>query len=83
MIEHENPRKKIKLTTDSSKVGCSMSESEKMEVDASAAKKSNFSSISTSGPIVRGHNSNAKGDVKKLVIKNFKSEFLCCDLDLD
>jgi hypothetical protein len=44
---------------------------DKMEID----KKSNFSSINpTNGAIVRGGsgNSNAKGDIKKLVIKNFK-----------
>lgn len=49
--------------------------SEKMEID----KKSNFSSINpNNGAIVRGGSgsSNAKGDIKKLVIKNFKSKLL-------
>lgn len=75
MIEHENPRKKVKLTSDSSKtIASAMADAEKMETESSLAKKSNFSAISPSGPIVRGQNANAKGDVKKLVIKNFKSE---------
>lgn len=82
MIELDsNPRKKIKLTTTTSNSSAaigssSMADAEKMEIDgSSAAKKANFSSISASGPIVRGGNANAKGDVKKLVIKNFKGEF--------
>lgn len=45
--------------------------SEKMDID----KKSNFSSINPSnGAIVRGGSGNAKGDIKKLVIKNFKGK---------
>lgn len=77
MIEHENPKKKIKLTIESSKTfGSTMAEAEKMEIDSSVAKKSNFSSIPANGSIVRGNHNNAKGDVKKLVIKNFKCKFL-------
>lgn len=46
-----------------------------MEVDEDQ-RKSNFSSISPSnGAVLRGSGSSAKGDVKKLVIKNFKSKF--------
>lgn len=66
MCEYENRAKRLKLQMKTAAM-------EKMNVDSE--KKSNFSSISPSnGAIVRG-NSNAKCDVKKLVIKNFRSKF--------
>lgn len=69
MNEYENRAKRLKVIYSQSKKTKEMSE--KMEID----KKSNFSSINpTNGAIVRGGNSNAKGDIKKLVIKNFKSK---------
>ncbi|KAG5677740.1 hypothetical protein PVAND_007471 [Polypedilum vanderplanki] len=50
-----------------------------MEIDTPDRKKSNFSSLATSsnspnGSISRGGSSNSKGDIKKLVIKNFKAK---------
>lgn len=73
MNEYENRAKRIKLQNQAAKTIVEMS---KMDVDSE--KKSNFSSISPSnGAILRGAsgNANAKGDVKKLVIKNFRGEF--------
>lgn len=73
MNEYEIRAKRIKLEIKAKTIA--QDEMEKMQVDSD--KKSNFSSISPSnGAIVRGGsgNSNAKGDIKKLVIKNFKSE---------
>lgn len=75
MNEYENRAKRIKLDIKAKKAD--QSEMEKMQVDGE--KKSNFSSISPSnGAVVRGGsgNSNAKGDIKKIVIKNFKSKLL-------
>lgn len=72
MNEYENRAKRLKLLYKS--IAEQKIEMEKMVVDTE--KKSNFSSISPSnGAIVRGGNANAKGDVRKLVIKNFKSKF--------
>jgi hypothetical protein len=71
MSEYENRSKRLKLTMSEAKVA-----EEKMMEDIEV-KKSNFSSINPSnGAIVsRGSgNGNAKGDVRKLIIKNFKSE---------
>lgn len=71
MNEYENRAKRLKVIYSQSKT--KSQDMEKMDID----KKSNFSSINpTNGAIVRGGsgNSNAKGDIKKLVIKNFKSE---------
>lgn len=71
MNEYENRTKRIKLTMSEAKIA----EESRMMVDTE--KKSNFSSINPSnGAIVRGGSgsSNAKGDVRKLIIKNFKSE---------
>jgi hypothetical protein len=49
-----------------------------MEVDTPEKRKSNFSSIgsssSSNGAVVRGGVGNSKGDIKKLVIKNFKGK---------
>lgn len=75
MNEYENRAKRIKLEIQSKAKIIADQMEEKMQVDSE--KKSNFSSISPSnGAIVRGSgNSNAKGDIKKLVIKNFKSKF--------
>lgn len=71
MNAYENRAKRIKLlykTNADQKI-----EMEKMVVDTEI--KSNFSSINpASGAIVRGGNANAKGDVRKLVIKNFKGK---------
>lgn len=71
MNEYENRAKRLKVIFESK---TKAEEMEKMDVDS---KKSNFSSINpTNGAIVRGGsgNANAKGDIKKLVIKNFKSK---------
>lgn len=71
MNEYENRAKRIKLEISKAKTIA-----EEMETDNETKKKSNFSSISPSnGAIVRGGTGNAKGDIKKLVIKNFKSKF--------
>lgn len=75
MNEYENRTKRIKLQISEAKAETQM-ENEKMQVDPE--KKSNFSSINPSnGAIVRGGSgsSSAKGDIKKLVIKNFKCKF--------
>jgi hypothetical protein len=71
MIEYGNPaKKKVKLSEN--KTSDEMAD-ENMEVD----KKPNFSAVPANGSMVRGSSSsNAKGDVKKLVIKNFKCKFL-------
>lgn len=78
MNEYENRAKRLKvLICEKAKLLADQNqvEMEKMIVDSE--KKSNFSSINPSnGAIVRA---NAKGDVKKLVIKNFKSEYAKCD----
>lgn len=72
MNEYENRAKRIKLEIKAFTE--KKMDLEKMQVDAE--KKSNFSSINPlNGALVRGKNTNAKGDIKKLVIKNFKSEF--------
>lgn len=75
MNEYENRAKRLKLIYEKAKT-IEKVEMEKMVVDSD--KKSNFSSLSvnsaTGAAVVRG-NSNAKGDVRKLVIKNFRSEF--------
>lgn len=50
----------------------------KMDIDVPDRRKSNFSSLgplsATNGPISRGNSSNTKGDIRKLVIKNFKTK---------
>jgi hypothetical protein len=50
----------------------------KMDIDVPDRRKSNFSSLgplsASNGPISRGNSSNSKGDIRKLVIKNFKSK---------
>lgn len=72
MNEYENRSKRLKLLC-KEEIAQQKIEMEKMVVDPE--KKSNFSSINPSnGAIVRG-GANAKGDVRKLVIKNFKSKF--------
>lgn len=51
----------------------------KMEIEndlTSEKKKSNFSSSGSNGSIARGNSANSKGDIKKLVIKNFKSNYI-------
>ena len=51
----------------------------KMDIDVGDKRKSNFSSLghlSGSNGIGRGNSSSTKGDIKKLVIKNFKSKSL-------
>lgn len=54
----------------------------KMDIDVPDRRKSNFSSLgplsATNGPISRGNSSNTKGDIRKLVIKNFKSKYSAC-----
>lgn len=74
MSEYENRAKRIKLIYEKAKT-IETFEMEKMVVDSD--KKSNFSSINpATGAVVAGRgNANAKGDVRKLVIKNFRSEF--------
>lgn len=77
MNERENLRLKGKrIKIENTKI--------EMEIDVPEKKKSNFSSLgsssssgSTNGSIVRGNGSagNSKGDIKKLVIKNFKSKY--------
>lgn len=66
--------KRIKLIE-----GTKLKDSNIMEVnnkmDIDDRRKSNFSSTSNGGSITRGNSSNAKGDIRKLVIKNFKSKF--------
>lgn len=72
MNEYENRAKRLKLIYEKAKT-IEKVEMEKMVVDSE--KKSNFSSINpATGAVVRG-NANAKGDVRKLVIKNLRSEF--------
>lgn len=69
MSEYENRAKRLKL-----KELAIVADKKKMDSE----KKSNFSSISPSnGAIVRGGSgsANVKGDVKKLVIKNFRGVF--------
>lgn len=76
MNEYENRAKRLKLIYSEAKtIADQKKEMEKMMVDSE--KKSNFSSISPSnGAVVRAStgSSNVKGDVRKLVIKNFKSK---------
>lgn len=67
MSEYENRAKKLKLIIEAKSIA-----------DQMESKKSNFSSINPSnGAVVRGGSgsSNAKGEVKKIVIKNFRSKF--------
>jgi hypothetical protein len=77
MNEYENRTKRIKLQLREAKEIADQEEKmEKMQVDTE--KKSNFSSINpSSGAIVRGGSGSlsVKGDIKKLVIKNFKCKF--------
>lgn len=69
MNEYENRAKRLKLIYEKAKT------TEKVEMEKISEKKSNFSSVNpATGAVVRG-NANAKGDVRKLVIKNFRSEF--------
>lgn len=66
MSEYENRAKRLKLIIEAKSIA-----DRRVMVDSE--KKSNFSSINpSSGAIVRGGSANAKGDVKKLVIKNFR-----------
>lgn len=69
MIEYGNPAKKRVKLSENKTIDDEMAE--KMDVD----KRPNFSAVPANGSIVRGSSSsNTKGDVKKLVIKNFKGK---------
>jgi len=72
---NENGKRVIKSPVNSS----SSSKKKKTKIMEVDEKKSNFSSINpTNGAVLRGGssgNTNAKGDIKKIVIKNFKSKF--------
>lgn len=74
MSEYENRAKKLKLIIEANKIA---DQSEMMDSE----KKSNFSSINPSGAVVRGGSgsSNAKGEVKKIVIKNFRCKYFGFD----
>lgn len=72
--DYENRAKRLKVIYEKAKT-IEKAEMEKMVVDSD--RKSNFSSINpATGAVVAGRGgANAKGDVRKLVIKNFRSEF--------
>ena len=69
--------KRIKLIEETKLKESNSMEQNKMDIDD--RRKSNFSSLgplsTSNGSISRGNSSNnAKGDIRKLVIKNFKSK---------
>ncbi|XP_070502006.1 cullin-4A isoform X1 [Chironomus tepperi] len=68
--------KRIKLIEETKLKESNSMDVNKMDIDD--RRKSNFSSLgplsASNGSISRGNSSNAKGDIRKLVIKNFKSK---------
>lgn len=72
--------KRIKLIEETKlKESNTMDVNNKMDIDVPEKRKSNFSSLGplsgTNGSIsARSNSSSSKGDIKKLVIKNFKSK---------
>ena len=77
MNERENS-KRIKLLEETKLKESNIMDVNKMDIDVSDRRKSNFSSLgplsASNGSISRGNSSNTKGDIRKLVIKNFKSK---------